>query len=319
MLKNLFTNNENYYLVFFMKKTGIVIAIYLDIYELEGVIKLKTLFSVGGIHIQLFGLMIALGILAGFFILSLEVKRKGLNSDKITDLAIYTVLIGIVGARLNYVIAFNPSYYLNNPLEVIMIQKGGLSIQGGLIAGIIFALWYVKKKDIPLGKTADVFAPAIILGQAIGRVGCDVFGVAMSKPWFWGVQVEGQLLHPAQIYEAVLNYILFFILWEKRKKLKYNGQVFIYYLIGFSINRFLVEFSRTNPLVLGPISIAHIYSIGLIIGALILGIWFRNKKDSRLDISLDNSEYKDGFEVKAFVIVLAAIIVSVLFYYFIHS
>lgn len=284
---------------------------------MEGVINLKILFSIGGIHIQLFGLMIALGIVAGFYILNSEVKRKGLNGDQITDLAIYSVIIGIIGARLNYIIAFNPSYYLSNPIEIIMIQKGGLSIQGGLIAGIIFALWYVKKKNIPLGMTADAFAPAIILGQAIGRVGCDVFGVVMSKPWFWGVRVEGQLLHPAQIYEAVLNYILFFVLWQRRKNIKYNGQLFVYYVIGFSINRFIVEFSRSNPLVFGPISIAHVYSIGLVLGALILGVWLKSKSDSKA-IEDIKPEKRNCFETRAFIMVIAAIVASVIFYYFIH-
>ncbi|MBS4041396.1 MAG: prolipoprotein diacylglyceryl transferase [Flavobacteriales bacterium] len=279
---------------------------------------MKTLFSIGSIHIQLFGVMIAVGIVVGFYILSLEVKRKALDDNKITDLAIYTVLIGILGARINYIIAFNPSYYIANPLEIIMLQKGGLSIQGGLIAGILFALWYVKKKAIPLGKTADAFAPAVIIGQAIGRVGCDVFGVAMSKPWFWGVQVEGQLLHPAQIYEAVLNYILFFVLWQKRKSIKYNGELFIYYLVGFSINRFLVEFARSNPIIFGPITIAHVYSLVLIAGAFILGLWFKSRGDSDREL-LSNEINITTFEKKSFLIILTATIISIIFYYFIHS
>ena len=285
---------------------------------MEGASDLKTLFSIGSIHIQLFGVMIAIGIIVGFYTLSMEVKRKELDDNKITDLAIYTVLIGIIGARVNYIIAFNPAYYMANPLEIIMLQKGGLSIQGGLIAGILFALWYVKKKGIPLGKTADAFAPAIIIGQAIGRVGCDVFGVVMSKPWFWGVQVQGQLLHPAQIYEAVLNYLLFFVLWQKRKRIKYNGELFIYYLIGFSINRFIVEFARSNPIVIGPITIAHLYSLGLIIGALILGLWFKARQDSD-KVFLSNNIKNSTFEKKAFAIILIATIVSIVFYYFIHS
>ncbi len=277
---------------------------------------MKTLFSIGGIHIPLFGFMIGLGILVGFYILNHEVKRKGLNGDKTADLAIYTIIIGFVGARLNYVIAFNPSYYIENPLEIIMLQKGGLSIQGGLIAGVLFALWYVKRKNLPLGKTADAFAPAIILGQAIGRVGCDVFGIAMSKPWFWGVQIEGQLLHPAQIYEAILNYLLFFILWQNRKYIKYNGQLFIYYLAGFSLNRFIVEFSRSNPIVAGPISIAHLYSLGLLFATVILAIWLKRKSDCLSDI--DNSRNK-VFEKRAFINIIAAITASTAFYYFIHS
>ncbi|WP_026475918.1 prolipoprotein diacylglyceryl transferase [Alkaliphilus transvaalensis] len=279
---------------------------------------MKT-FHIGGIPIQLFGLTIAIGVMVGLYIVVREAKRKNMNQEDLTDLALYTVIVGIIGARLNYILAFNPSYYLSNPLEILMIQNGGLSIQGSLIAGIIFALWYMNRKKMDIGKTADVFAPAIIMGQAIGRIGCDVFGVEMNRVWPWGVNVAGRLLHPAQIYEAILNYILFMVLWNKRKKLYYNGQLFVIYLIGFSMNRFIVEFFRTNPMVAGPISIAHLYSLGLVAGAIALR-WYFQKKDDNPQSNGANATVK--IEVRDLkrdnIMVIGMMILSVFIYYFIH-
>jgi len=280
---------------------------------------MKILFNIGGFSIHLFGVTIALGILVGFLIMILEANRKGLDKDKLTDLAIYTVILGIIGARLNYILAFNPSYYIQNPKEILMINQGGLSIQGALISGTIFALWYMKKNDIPIWRTADAFAPGIIIGQAIGRVGCDVFGIPMTKSWFWGVNVGGQLLHPAQIYEAILNYILFLVLWNKRKNIKYDGQIFFIYIIGFSINRFIVEFFRTNPMIFGPISIAHVFSLITILVAITVMMWLtKNKHNQQLAVENDTISKKQ-IDLKSTFIVVIAMIISVVFYYFIHS
>lgn len=280
---------------------------------------MKILFNIGGFPIHLFGTTIALGILVGFFIMLSEAKRKGLDQDKLTDLALYTVIFGVIGARLNYILAFNPSYYIQNPKEIFMLQQGGLSIQGALILGTIFALWYMKKKSIPIWKTADAFAPAIIMGQAIGRVGCDVFGIPMTKGWFWGVKVGGQLLHPAQIYEAILNYILFLVLWNKRKDTEYDGQLFIIYIIGFSINRFIVEFFRTNPMIFGPISVAHLFSLGIIVVALIARIYLKKNQHIPQSAVGNDTVIKKQLDWNSTAIIGGAMIISVAFYYFIHS
>lgn len=279
---------------------------------------MKLLFSIGSFNIHLFGITIGLGILAGFYIMLMEAERKGLDRDQLMDLAIYTVIIGVIGARINYILAFNPGYYLQHPREIFMINQGGLSIQGSLIAGTFFALWYMKRKNMPIWQTADTFAPAIIIGQAIGRVGCDVFGIPMVKQYFWGVSVGGQLLHPAQIYEAVLNYVLFFVLWNKRKHVRYEGQLFITYIIGFSVNRFVVEFFRSNPLIVGPISIAHIYSLGIILIALIAMIWLKRRHQKLQLAVVNNTSFIEGIDWKSTIYISIATVVSIIVYYAIH-
>lgn len=273
------------------------------------------LFSIGRFEIHLFGITIAIGMIAGIQVMLMEGKRKGLSQEKLMDLALYTIIAGLVGARLNYILFFNPSYYLEHPRAIFMVREGGLSIQGALIGGTIFAFIYMKRHKIPIWKTADVFAPGIILGQAVGRVGCDVFGIPMSRAMFWGVEVKGDLLHPAQIYEAILNYILFIILWNKRKSVKYNGQLFMTYLIGFSINRFAIEFFRTNPMILGSISIAHVYSIAIIIIALVGMIWLKRRQQ----IQENEIQHNVKIEWTTNLIITVAIIVSVVFYYWVHG
>ncbi len=131
-----------------------------------------------------------------------------------------------------------------------------------------------------MGKAADAFAPGIIMGQAIGRIGCDVFGIPMTKAYFWGVSVNNQLLHPAQMYEALLNLVLFTYLWKSRNKTKYDGQLFIKYIIGFSIIRGIVELFRVNPIVFGPFTIAHATSLGIIVGALIMNNILKKRNQS---------------------------------------
>jgi phosphatidylglycerol---prolipoprotein diacylglyceryl transferase len=230
---------------------------------------LKELFSIGNFSIYLFGVAMAVGAIAGIFILQKEIKRKELNADIIMNLAIYTLIVSIIGARLYYIAAFDLKYYLARPIEMLDIRSGGLSIQGALIAGILFAIWYTKRNNISFLKAADAFAPAIAIGQAIGRIGCDVYGIPMKTIYPWGVKVNGQILHPAQMYEMVFDLILFVYLWTRKGKVKYNGQIFIHYIIGFSINRFIVEFIRVNPIVVGPFTIAHVTSFVMILIAIL--------------------------------------------------
>ncbi|KXG73757.1 prolipoprotein diacylglyceryl transferase [Thermotalea metallivorans] len=239
---------------------------------------MKELFKIGHFGIYIFGVTIVAGMLAGLLIMMREAKRKGMDKNKMLDLATYTIIVSIIGARAYYILAFDFPYYLKNPIEIFYIRNGGLSIQGGLIAGVLFALWYTKKNKIFFWKAADAFAPGIIMGQAIGRIGCDVFGIPMERIYPWGVKINNQILHPVQIYEMLLNLILFTYLWRSRGKLKYNGELFIKYIMGFSMNRAIVEFFRSNPMVIQPFTIAHVTSLFIIIAAFLGGRSIREKQ-----------------------------------------
>lgn len=280
---------------------------------------MKVLFHIFGIPVHFFGLMIVLGMLAGILIAYLEVKRKKLDVEKLFDIALYSIISAIVGARLFYILFYDLSYYLKSPIEIIKINEGGLSIHGGLLGALIFALIYFRKHKLSFFKYADAIAPGIILGQGIGRIGCDVFGKVMSTRLPWAVEHQGQLLHPAQVYEFLLDYLVFFILWRKRKSIRYDGQVFIWYIILFSINRGLVELFRNNPSVVGWFSISHLLSLLFIIGAIIL-MYFAKKKmlDTEGDIQEIIPIHKFGL-VKDLLITLVMIAMSLVIFYAVQS
>lgn len=168
------------------------------------------LIKIGNISIYLFGVTIALGMLIGTIFIKMEIKRKKMNDNKMMDLMIYTIIASLLGARIFYVIVFNYEFYFKNPLEIFAIRNGGLSIQGGIIFGTIFAIIYTKLNKMSFLKAADTFAPGIIIGQAIGRIGCDVFGIPMTKVYLWGVKLNSIIYHPVQLYRLILIFYYLF-------------------------------------------------------------------------------------------------------------
>lgn len=279
---------------------------------------MKVLFHVFGLPIYFFGFMIAIGILAGLYVANLEAKRKKLDADKVFDVAFYSIISALIGARIFYILFYNLSFYLANPMEVIKINEGGLSIHGGLIGAIGFAFYYFKRHRLSFLKYADALAPGIILGQAIGRIGCDVFGKVMASPLPWGVYYQGQLRHPAQVYEFLLNYVVFFFLWRKRKAINYDGQIFAWYLILFTVNRSIVELFRNNPQVAGSFSVSYLLSLILMLGSLIFMFYIKKGKTEMSAVT--KKERGISFEcIKDLLITIALIIVSLLVFYVVQG
>ncbi|MGE5380971.1 MAG: prolipoprotein diacylglyceryl transferase [Methylocystaceae bacterium] len=236
----------------------------------------KVLFYLGPLPIYKFGLTMALGILAGFWVVNWEAGRKQLDQDRIFNLVMLVVIGGLIGARLFYILAYAPGYYFQHAVDMLKIYEGGLSIHGGIIGAALAGWWYARKHHLDFWLLADTLVPGTILGQAIARIGCDVFGLPMAYRWPWGVMVGGSLLHPVQIYEIVLDLILFLILWGKRSGLKYQGQLFTNYLFGYALIRFIIEFFRDNPLILGPLTPAHLTSMLFMVIAIVLHIYLTN-------------------------------------------
>lgn len=273
------------------------------------------LFSIGHFSISLLGVTSALGMIIGLLLIQKEGERKRLDKDMLMDLGLYTALLGIIGARLGYILFFNLDHYLANPLDIFKISQGGLSIQGAILVAGSFAFWFMKKKKMAVWKTADAIVPGVILGQAIGRVGCDVFGVPMTRNWPWGVMVGGELLHPAQLYEVALNFILFLIIWRRRQTAKFDGELFFIYVIGYAFNRFIVEFFRSNPQAIGSLSIAHVLSLLIIVLGLLLLMFMRNKHNDQIEYTSEAGTLKNAM---VYGIIALGFIVSVVFYYGIH-
>lgn len=229
-------------------------------------------FSVFGIPIRWYGILISSGILIGVLIAKYSCSIKHIDFDRFIDIIMVALPIAIIGARFYYVI-FKLSYYKNNFLEIINIRQGGLAIHGGLIFGIGAALIFAKKKNISFIKYADAAAPSIIIAQAMGRWGNffnqEAYGRSVSYefikhfPQFIqrGMYIDGQYFHPTFLYESLWNLIVFIILIFILKKSKENGTTFFSYLGLYSIGRFFIEGLRTDSLLIGSIRTAQIVSL----------------------------------------------------------
>jgi phosphatidylglycerol:prolipoprotein diacylglycerol transferase len=245
-----------------------------------------VLFKYGFVEIRFYGLMYVVAIIFASFLIKHEVRRRAieLTSDEVTNFIIWVTVGGVVGARLYYVL-FNPGYYMAYPAEIPAVWHGGLAIHGGLIGGFITAWVYLKRHNIIFWQLADAVAPVLILGQAFGRFGNfmngDAHGRPTEMPWgivfppgsIAGTEFPGIALHPAMLYELVINFAIFFFLWFVVRKRAYkNGFLMASYIILYSVGRFFVEHFRADSLMLGPLKAAQTVSIAavLVIGGIVI-------------------------------------------------
>ncbi|MDP2644547.1 MAG: prolipoprotein diacylglyceryl transferase [Desulfobacterales bacterium] len=249
-----------------------------------------VLIQIGPLVLRWYGVMIATACLTGLWLARKEAERKGIGREKIDDFFLYLMIGAIIGARIYYVAFGDLAQFWNHPLSVFAIWQGGLAIHGGILGGLLVAVWYTRRHKISFGKFADTFAPSLILGQAIGRIGCffngDAHGYPTSLPWGLvyapespaGQMFPGQALHPTQLYEMILNLIIFGILWKARKKMKTRGNLFILYVILYSAARIFVEYFRADKLTyFGNVSAAQsIGFIGIVLGLILM--WALRKK-----------------------------------------
>lgn len=237
-------------------------------------------FEVFGIAVRWYGILISSGMLIGTLLAIQEAKRVGIDENKIIDLILFMIPAAIIGARLYYVI-FNWSYYNGDILKIINIREGGLAIHGGVIAGALVGYFFSKYHKINFLKLADIIAPSLILGQAIGRWGNyinkEAYGTPTDLPW--AITVDGVNVHPTFLYESIWNFIVFMFLMNYKKKKKNNGEVFFLYLILYSIGRFFVEGLRIDSLMLGPFRVAQLLSLVLIGIFTYLLIKYRKKEN----------------------------------------
>ncbi len=212
-----------------------------------------VLFRIGPVTIYTYGVFVATGFLLGVALAIRQSKKEGLKPGLISDISFYILLSAIIGSRLFYVI-LNPDYFIKNPLSIIKIWEGGLVFYGGLIAAIITGIIFIRKHNLSLWQVADIFAPSIAIGHAIGRIGCFFAGCCHGKPADlpWAVTfhdpaslaITGIPLHPVQLYESIGEFINFLILILLRRRPHFRGELFWTYVILYSILRFFVEFFR---------------------------------------------------------------------------
>ena len=252
----------------------------------------RVAFNIFGFNVYYYSLCILLGVIVAYILITIEGKKQGLPKEFISDLIFYTLIIGILGARVYYCV-FNLDYYLANPSEILKIYNGGLAIHGGVIAGLIFVYFYTKKKNVSFIKILDIVAPAVIIAQSFGRWG-NFFnqeahgGITtyqnlknMHIPEFIinGMHIEGKYYYPTFFFESIWCLIGFIILMiaRKNKNLRKGFQIGFYF-IWYGIGRFFIETLRTDSLMFFGLKIAQIVSlIGIIIGIIII-VTNRNKK-----------------------------------------
>lgn len=255
----------------------------------------KTIY-VGSFGIALYGITIACGMLAGLWLACTVAKRTGQNPDTYFDLAIVAIICSVIGARIYYVI-FSWDLYKDNLVSIFDIRGGGLAIYGGVIAAIITTYVFSKRREIPFGRLCDTAGLGLVLGQVIGRWGNffnrECFGgysdglLAMQLPvsairtaevtaeqWENVVlldNVEYIQVHPTFLYESLWNLTLLILLLLFFKKRKFEGEVFLWYLLGYGVGRFWIEAMRTDQLLLPKIQypVSQALAVALVIVALI--------------------------------------------------
>lgn len=212
----------------------------------------------------------AIGMILGTLLALKEAKRVGIKEDDVLDLAIFAIPIGLLSARLYYVI-FNWEYYSQNVSQILNFRAGGMAIHGALIGGILTGYIFTKIRKINFLKMADAVMIGMPLAQAIGRWGNFINQEAHGGPTDlpWGIMVDGVKVHPTFLYESIWDAAIFIFLWIFRKKKKYEGQIITYYITLYSLGRFFIEGLRTDSLMIGHLRMAQVISlIGVIVGVI---------------------------------------------------
>jgi phosphatidylglycerol---prolipoprotein diacylglyceryl transferase len=243
--------------------------------------------SIGPLTLHTYGVLLAIAFVTGLWVASRQAKAAGLDAARVTDMAVYVLIAGLVGAKVLLVIV-EWDYYTHNPRELLSILQSGGVFYGGLIGALPVAWWYARKHGLPPWRTADVLVPAVAIGQTIGRLGCFAAGCCYGRPADvpWAVTFRDPYasrtvgtpldipLHPTEIYEAIACLAIFFILTRMARRKRFDGQITLAYVLLYSVARFVIEFYRGDAVrgtVLGWLSTSQFIAVLLVAGvALVL-------------------------------------------------
>lgn len=254
-------------------------------------------FNIGKIPftVMWYGIIICLGIFAGFGYFYYRGRRAGLSSDDIFDTTLITVITAIVGARLYYVIFFGGyletggTFWQNvggTLYNIIAVWNGGLAIYGGIIGGFLALLIISKWKKVDVFKVTDMVVPGVMLGQLIGRWGnfCngEAYGTETTLPWRMGLcnlstGYRMIYVHPTFLYESLWNLVGFILINIFYKKRKYHGEVTVWYFGWYGLGRAFIELLRTDSLMIGPLRVSSLLSFLLVLILVPLGIYLHRR------------------------------------------
>jgi phosphatidylglycerol:prolipoprotein diacylglycerol transferase len=247
-------------------------------------------FSIGPLAVRWYGLMYLVGFVLFLVLGRLRTRQewRGMSLQDVDDLLFFGVLGVIVGGRLGYVLFYKPEYYLANPLEIVMLWKGGMASHGGIIGVIVVMWWFARSRRKSFLQVADFVVPLVPLGLAAGRIGNFINGELWGRPadpavWPWAMVFpqagDGVPRHPSQLYQFSLEGLLLFaILWLYSRKPRRPGMVGAMFLVGYGVLRFIAEFGREPDAFLGllalRLSMGQWLSLPMIATGAVLMVYF---------------------------------------------
>jgi len=246
-----------------------------------------VLLRLGPLTVFSYGALVALGFAAAVFLIYRRAASFGVNRDKAVDLFIIILLSGVIGGRILYVL-FNPAYYMERPLAILNLSEGGLVWYGAFLAGLFAAALYMRRKKMRFWNVMDMASPYIALGQALGRLGCFLngccYGTVVPDNFPFGVVFASGIAarHPTQLYSSLALILIFIVLrlWQDIRR--FEGEIFLGYLMLYSFKRFLIEFLRgDNPKALAGLTVSQALSVVIFFVAAAIfirkaEIWRRN-------------------------------------------
>lgn len=251
------------------------------------------LISIGPFTIHTYGFFVAVGFAVGILTAVKVGKTQGVPSQQVMDMAFVMIVWAIIGSRLFYVL-INFSYYKAHPLDIIKIWQGGLVFSGGLVATAAAMWWHLRRHRLAFWSTGDLWAPSLALGQAIGRFGCFMAGCCYGRPTgsSWGVMFTHPQslaplnipLYPTQMFEAVSGFAVFLALIFLHGKKKFEGQVFLWYLILHSTARLFVERFRGDERGLIPgteMSATQLLATLILVGSVVVLLVMRSRWEKK--------------------------------------
>jgi phosphatidylglycerol:prolipoprotein diacylglycerol transferase len=252
------------------------------------------LFYLGSVPIKSYWPVMGLALIIGFILFYLEARAQGLNKKQACSFYLWALASVSIGMRLFYLLLTQPRIIFQEPGRIFSFSEiywqGGISLYGGILGGLIFSLWFSRRRKIYFWKLADLFTPSLIIVSTLVRLGCFLNGCCYGKPTTlpWGMVFTNPLvlapkaipLHPVQIYEAGVNLILFFYFWSKRRKTRFSGELILKYAFAYNLLRLIVEFYK-HPIYHyknTPFTFSQILALFFLILTLILFRLIRHKK-----------------------------------------
>jgi phosphatidylglycerol:prolipoprotein diacylglycerol transferase len=246
-----------------------------------------VLFQLGPFPVSSFGVFLLLAFVVGIVLLRTRTRRLGWDAGEVLDLSLYTIIGGVIGARIGYVL-INLGDFAGDPARMFTIWRdAGLTYYGALVGGAVVAALYGRIRGWRLGVIADAAAPSLALGYAIAMIGTLLYGLNYGRPTSlpWAIVLFGQPRHPTQIYLMIGSLLIFAILMWSSAAPSASGRLFWEYLTLYGVLRAVVEIFMDSPRVLGPLTLAQVASI---VVAIVSGVfWLMGGRGAALDVPPD--------------------------------